>query len=122
VIATLDERISRLQQFHARLTSRAATAFVLVLIPERLPIDETARAAEQLAEAGVDIGTIVVNQVVPESAAGDFIEARRAQEAVHLARIERVFAGYRRVRVPRRPTDVHGLADLEAMAAALFAT
>lgn len=121
IIEALEERMARLQQFRGRLTSRATTAFVLVVIPERLPIDETARAAEQLAETGIDIAGIIVNQVVPGSATGEFIEARRAQEQVHLQRIERVFAGYRRASVPQRASDVHGLADLEAIAAALFA-
>ena len=121
IIAALDERIHRLQQFRARLISRATTAFVLVLIPERLPIDETARAAEQLADTGVDIAGIIVNQVVPDSARGEFIEARREQERMHLARIERLFARFRRVRVSQRTSDVHGLADLDAIATALFA-
>jgi arsenite-transporting ATPase len=121
IIRALEERMERLQLFRARLTSRATTAFVLVLIPERLPIDETARAAEQLGESGIDIGAIVVNQVVPDTATGEFIEARRRQERVHLARIDRLFAGHRRVRVARRAADVHGLEDLEAIAAMLFA-
>ncbi len=121
IIATLEARIERLRTFRARLTSRASTAFVLVLIPEKLPIDESIRAVEQFTETGVDIGGIIVNQVIPDSATGAFIEARRVQERVHLARIDRVFAEYRRVRVPRRPADVHGLDDLAAVAAQIFA-
>jgi arsenite-transporting ATPase len=121
IIGAIEERVARLQQFRGRLTSRATAAFALVVIPERLPIDETARAAEQLAETSIDIAAVIVNQVVPASATGEFIEARRAQERVHLQRIERVFAGHRRAYVPQRASDVHGLADLEAIASALFA-
>lgn len=120
IILTLDERINRLQAFRARVTSSETTAFVLVVIPERLPIDETARAVEQLTATGVAVAAIVVNQVVPDSARGDFIEARRAQEQVHLARIDQLFAGYPRIRIAQRTSDVHGLADLEAIAAALL--
>jgi hypothetical protein len=122
IVNTLEERIARLQQFRARVTSGATTAFVLVLIPERLPIDETARAAEQLADGGIRVGSVIVNRVIPESAAGEFIEARRRQERVHLAEIERVFAGYYRSYLPQHATDIHGLADLDAIARALFAT
>src|SRR5262249_1294956 len=95
------------------------TGFVLVLVPERLPIDETARAAERLADAGIDVGAVVVNRVLPTDASGDFVEARRRQERVHLLEIERRFAPYAMVRVPQQPTDVHGVASLEAVAAAL---
>lgn len=121
IVAALEDRVERLQQFRARLTSRTTTAFVLVLIPERLPIDETARAADELTDAGVAIAGIIVNQVVPDSATGEFIESRRRQERVHLAHIDRLFAGYHRVRVPQRASDVQGLDDLEAIARVLFA-
>ncbi|MGE0393175.1 MAG: ArsA family ATPase [Vicinamibacterales bacterium] len=119
IIATLEERITRLRLFHDRLTGPAA-AFVFVLIPEKLPIDETARALEQLQAAGVAVAGLIVNQVIPESATGAFIEARREQERAHLARIDRLFAQYSRVRVPRRPADVHGLEDLAAVAGAVL--
>lgn len=116
IIGTLDERIARLQQFRNRITSRATTGFVLVVIPERLPVDETARAAEQLEETGVDIGAIIVNNVVPDSAHGAFIDARREQQRVHLQRIDRLFAGHHRVRLAQRAADIQGVAQLESIA------
>lgn len=120
IIETLEERMARLRAFRARLTTRGLTAFVLVLIPEKLPIDETARALEQLEEAQVEIAGLIVNQVIPDSAAGAFIDARREQERVHLARIDRQFGAYRRVRVTRRPADVHGIEELASVAAAIL--
>lgn len=118
IIATLEERIARLRTFHARITG-PSTAFVFVLIPEKLPIDETARALEQLDTTGVHVAALIVNQVIPESASGAFIEARRAQEAVHLARIDTLFGRHVRIRVPRQPADVHGFDDLAVIAAAI---
>jgi arsenite-transporting ATPase len=119
IIATLEERIARLRLFHERLTG-PTTAFVFVLIPEKLPIDETARALEELEAARVPVAGLIVNQVIPDSATGAFIEARRAQESVHLARIDELYARHPRVRVPRRPADVHGLEDLAAVGAAIL--
>jgi len=119
IAAALEDRIARLDAFRGRLTSRAITGFVLVLVPERLPIDETARAAERLAEAGIDVGAVIVNRVLPAEASGEFVEARRRQERVHLLEIERRFAPYFMMRVPQQPTDVHGVVGLEAIAAAL---
>ncbi len=120
IIDTLEDTIDRLRTFRRRLTTRGETAFVLVLIPEKLPIDETARALAQLEETGVDIAGLVVNQVIPNSAAGAYIEARREQERLHLARIDHEFGAYPRVRVTRRPADVHGLRDLASVADSLF--
>ena len=58
-------------------------------------------------------------QVLPDDATGAFIEARRVQERVHLAQIERLFAGLHRVRVTRRASDVQGVAGLQAIATAI---
>jgi arsenite-transporting ATPase len=57
--------------------------------------------------------------VLPSDASGEFVEARRRQERVHLLEIDRRFAPYFMVRVPQQPTDVHGVAGLDAIAAAL---
>jgi arsenite-transporting ATPase len=120
IVATLEARVAKLEALKARLTSPSITAFVLVLLAERLPIDESVRAAEQLRDAGVTIGAMVVNRVLPADARGDFIEARRRQQEVHLREIDRRFGEFRRVRVVERRADIHGLADLGDVAANLL--
>jgi arsenite/tail-anchored protein-transporting ATPase len=120
IVASLESRIARLEAVRGRLTAHRDTAFVLVLTPERLPIDETARAADQLRDAGLSLGGLVVNRVLPDAATGDFIEARRRQQQVYLAEIARRFAGAPLVHIAERRADVHGIADLEAIAASLM--
>ena len=120
IILALDARIARLDALRTRLTSHRDTAFVLVLIPERLPLDETVRAADQLEQAGLSLGGIVVNRVLPADASGAFVEARRRQQQVYLSEIDRRFAAARRTRVVERPSDVHGIDDLLGIAASLF--
>ncbi len=120
ILASLESRIDRLQVVRARLTSANVTAFVLVLTPERLPIDESIRAATQLAEIGVKVSAVVVNRVLPAAATGDFIEARRRQQLVYLEEIDRRFPGDALVQVMERRSDIHGIADLEAIAGMLF--
>src|ERR671912_2282393 len=56
IMITLSGRLERLRDLRARLMSGRVTGFVLVLIPERLPIEETARALAQLDETGVRVG------------------------------------------------------------------
>ena len=66
ILKSLSERFERLQALRARLVGGRTTAFVLVLIPERLPIEETARALAQLDDTGVRVGGLVVNRVLPD--------------------------------------------------------
>ena len=119
VMLSLGERLEHLREFRARLLSPRVSAFVLVLVAERLPIEETARAIEQLRDAGVTIGGLVVNRVLPETSPDPFLRSRHDQEQVYLDEIERRFASYHRVRVPQLPSDVHGIATLEQLAGML---
>jgi arsenite-transporting ATPase len=116
VMIKLAERLENLREFRARLLSPRICAFVLVLVAERLPIEETARAIEQLKEAGVTIGGLVVNRVLPESSPDPFLRSRHDQEVIYLDEIEKRFKSYARVRVPQLPSDVHGIKTLEHLA------
>jgi len=120
ILVSLAERLDRLQAFKARLLSRRVTAFVLVLIAERLPIEESARALGQLDEAGISVGALIVNRVLPERSADPFLQARQAQEGEYLQEIDRRFSSHLRRRVPQLSRDVHGLDALETIATALF--
>jgi arsenite/tail-anchored protein-transporting ATPase len=115
VMMALKERLEHLREFRARLLSPRLCAFVLVLVAERLPIEETARAIEQLQEAGVTIGGLVVNRVLPATSPDPFLRARHDQEQIYLDEIDRRFAAHLKVRVPQLPSDVHGVETLEQL-------
>jgi arsenite-transporting ATPase len=120
ILASLEARAARLQSVRAALQRPEDVAFVLVLIPERLPIEESARAIHLLEDAGVPLGGVIVNRVLPDAATGEFFVSRKAQERVYLDEIERRFSGARRVRVPQLPRDVHGVESLERIAARML--
>jgi arsenite-transporting ATPase len=120
IMVSLGERLERLKEFRARLISPRTTGFVLVLMAERLPIEETARAIAHLDEAGIRVGALVVNRLLPASSADPFLTARREQEQVYLDEIDRRFASIGRVRVPQLPADVHGTGSLEQIGALLL--
>jgi arsenite/tail-anchored protein-transporting ATPase len=122
IMRSLSDRLERLREFRGRLLSPRATAFVLVLVPERLPIEETARAIDQLAEAGVNVGGLVVNRVLPDSSPDPFLRSRRQQEQVYLDEIARRFGRHPMVHLPQLPSDVHGLTTLGEIAARLMAS
>jgi arsenite-transporting ATPase len=105
----------------ARMVSGRTTGFVLVLIPERLPIEETARALTQLDEAGVRVGALVVNRVLPDTSSDAFLTARRNQERVYLDEIAVRFAAQPRVQIPQFESDVYGFRSLERVSRYLLA-
>jgi arsenite-transporting ATPase len=94
------------------LLDQEATAFVLVLIPERLPVLETGRAVEALERFHVPVVGLVVNRVLPDGPLGEFLEQRRDQEREYLAQIGRRFGGRPTVKVPLFGRDVGGLEAL----------
>ncbi len=121
ILVSLRDRFERLQALRARLMSGRTCAFVLVLIPERLPIEETARAIDQLVETGVKVGGLIVNRVLPRDTTDAFLTARREQEQVYLDEIASRFADRPRLYLPQYPRDVYGLASLAPVAEALAA-
>jgi arsenite/tail-anchored protein-transporting ATPase len=121
VLTALDRRYRRLLDLRAAVTDRGRTSFVLVTIPERLAIDETARAFETLRDTALDVGGLVVNRVLPDGLAGSFYDARKAQEREYLDEIARRFPRLDRVCVRQQPRDVHGLEPLGSIGAELLA-
>ncbi len=120
ILRALERRGEKLDQVRSRLLHHNDTGFVLVLIPEKLPIEESVRAASMLREANVNVCSVVVNRVLPESAEGAFYQSRRRQEQVYRDEIIQRFAGYPLQWVPQSETDVYGLNSLERVSAALL--
>ncbi|MDT8449457.1 MAG: TRC40/GET3/ArsA family transport-energizing ATPase, partial [Wenzhouxiangellaceae bacterium] len=103
------------------LCDPARTAFVLVLIPERLPLEETARAIDALERIGIEPAALVVNQVLPELEEGDFFGARRRIQQRWLDEIGRRFGGLDRLELPLLADEVSRSAGLEALVDELHA-
>jgi arsenite/tail-anchored protein-transporting ATPase len=79
------------------------TGFVLVVVPGRLPIEETARTAELLRESNVYVCGAVVNRLLPTDAEGHFYRSRRDQERVYVDGIRRRFSEYPLAWIPQLP-------------------
>jgi len=120
VLGALERRAARLERVRRELVGPKVSV-VIVLVPERLPIEETARSLEALQGAGLRVGAVVVNRVLPEGLTDAFSLSRQAQEQMYLSEIDRRFASVPRIRVRQLETDVRGLADLERVACELGA-
>ncbi|WP_445012058.1 ArsA family ATPase [Vreelandella stevensii] len=119
VASTLIERRRLFHQARRRIEDKSACSFLFVMTPERLPILETDRAVKALEEVRIPVAGVLINRVIPADADGEFLAARRQQEATYLARIEQHFRHLPRPVLPWLPTDVQGVEVLEQLAAQL---
>jgi arsenite/tail-anchored protein-transporting ATPase len=116
IVEALERRANRLERAHAALVDRASTGVVLVLTPERLPIEETDRAARTLGEAGMHVRALVVNRVLPPDLQGDYYRGRLRQERIYRDEIDSRFAAFPSLVVPQLESDVHGIDALTRIA------
>lgn len=114
VLARLRERRARFQEAGRRL--REDAAFWLVLLPERLAIEETARAAVTLTDADLRVAGLVVNRLLPEEADGDYLASRRAQQHTYQGEISERFSDLWQVPVTQLARDPTGPEDLGRIA------
>ena len=70
-----------------RQLTHADTAVVLVLVPERLPIEETARTLRLLEESGLQVGALVVNRTLPQGLEGSTTGLERRRRTFTWARL-----------------------------------
>lgn len=118
----LDHLRDRQQRFHeARERLHHDSTFLVVLVPERLPIEETARTVTALSANDIAIGGLVVNRVLPEIDEGPFLAARIEQQRQHLGEIRTRFEGLALTEVLHDPRDVTSLEQLERIAEQLDA-
>jgi arsenite-transporting ATPase len=106
---------------HARHRLLEDTTFYLVMIPERLPIEETARALETLRHGGINVGALLVNRIFPESAGGDFMRSRLEQQHEYLEEIHDRFSNTKIVQIEQEARDITEQKQLQPIAAQLDA-
>jgi arsenite/tail-anchored protein-transporting ATPase len=119
ILKALERRGEKLEQVRSRLLHHNDTGFVLVLIPEKLPIEESVRAAKLLLDANVNVCSVIVNRVLPDAADGEFYLSRRRQEQIYRDEIVRRLGSYPLQWVPQFETDVYGMANLIRLSAVL---
>lgn len=116
IARTLIDRRRLFHRARRRIENPQETSFLFVMTPERLPILETVRAVEALEAVNIPVAGTLVNRVIPDDADGEFLRARREQEATYLARIDDQLTRLPRPRLPWLPTDVQGIDVLEGLA------
>jgi arsenite/tail-anchored protein-transporting ATPase len=104
------------------LSDESTSAFNLVLLPEKLPIEETARAMEDLYRFGINVVSLIVNEVIPTDVLNGnwFLERRRATQEKYFQEIETRFKDVLRKDVPLFDTDIYGIQSLRKVGKHLY--
>jgi arsenite-transporting ATPase len=104
------------------MRNRSTTVFNLVLLPERLPIEETHSAITGLDRLGIPVQSLVINQcILPEVIEGNrFLAARANVQTRYLSEIEKRFGDFVRTRLPLLDRDVSDLSTLRQVGEVLY--
>ncbi len=121
-IERLKKEKLRYDQAVKSLSDGNIAAFNLVLLPERLPIEETARAIGDLSNFGIKVPALIVNEVIPiDVLKGNwFLEKRRATQEKYFQEIADRFTGILRKEVPLFETDIYGIENLRKVGKYLY--
>lgn len=98
----------------------ANTEFVIVTIPEALGVKQSERVIQTLAEYGLAVNKLVVNNVIAESD-NDFLQSRRQMQQGYLKHLYEEFENRLEVlEMPLAPSEVKGLERIRRVSDILF--
>jgi arsenite/tail-anchored protein-transporting ATPase len=104
------------------LRSRQSTVFTMVLLPERLPIEETQSAIIGLNLLGIPVQSLVINQcILPEVIEGNrFLKARAELQTRYLSEVDKRFHDRIRTQLPLLDHDVSDSESLREVGKLLY--
>mgnify|MGYP002410633350 FL=1 len=122
MIADLRKEKERYDAAVRALSDGDTSAFNLVLLPEKLPVDETERAAADLATFGIHVRSIITNEVIPRDVLQGnwFLERRRETQDKYLKQIDEKFNDLIRAEVPLFESDIYGVENLRKVGKVLY--
>lgn len=120
--ADLERDKKRFDDAMAILKDPQRTNFQLILLPERLPIEETQSAIEGLDQLGIPVSNLIVNQVIPQEVImeNEFLKRRSGMQVEFLEEIDKRFHNKEIVRLPQLMQDVSTLEGLRAIGKLLY--
>lgn len=126
--AVLDELRNireKLDFFRETLTNPENTAFLMVLIPEKMAILDTRRALKMFEKLDINLSGVIVNQVYPPSLLerkdlSDFLRNRIKMQQRYMKEIKEELGEYIRAVVPMFDREPKGFDMIEKVAQHLF--
>lgn len=115
--AELEKDRLRYERALSVLRNRSSTIFSLVLLPEKLPIEESQSAIDGLQKLGIGVQGMVVNQVIPEEVikGNRFLAARAKLQSGYLEEIATRFSEMAQTRLPLLEHDISDVAALRTV-------
>jgi arsenite-transporting ATPase len=104
------------------LRDRKTTVFSLVLLPEKMPIEETHSAITGLDRLGIPVQALVINQcILQEVIEGNrFLASRAAVQRRYLEQIDARFGSRTKIRLPLMDRDVSEIDTLRTIGGMLY--
>lgn len=98
------------------------TIFSLVLLPERLPVEETQSAMKGLDKLGILVQALVINQTIQSQVieGNRFLQARANLQSSYHEEIDRRFASLTKARLPLFDHDISSPAALRQVGEILY--
>jgi len=112
----LNRRRERAAKVSGLLLNSSVTGFVFVLVPEFLPIAETRKGIDHLAQYDLHVDTLVVNKILPESVSDPFFQGRLEQQRQYRAQIDAEFPKQAKLDLPLLSHDIDTLESLQTIA------
>jgi len=118
----LEKDKRRYDEAMAVLCNKTSTIFSLVLLPERLPIEETQSAINGLDKLGVPVQSLITNQcILPEVIEGNrFLQARAKLQNSYLEEIDARFTDVIKAELPLLDHDIANLESLQEVGKLLY--
>jgi arsenite-transporting ATPase len=118
---------SKIKHFTDLITNRGRTAFLMVMIPEKMAILDTERAITMFEDLHIDLSGIIVNQVYPvgllqRDGLTDFLRSRIEMQQEHMREIQSKFGDLVLATLPMLTKEPKGFSMIAEVAEALFKT
>lgn len=93
ILEILSKRKDNLEKARHIMLDEAALEFAFVLNAERMPIEETKKAVKLLRGYGINVSTLVVNKILPDTLNSDFWQQKKLKEETYLREITEEIKG-----------------------------
>lgn len=125
VLDELRDIRKKLDLFRETLTNPETTAFLMVMIPEKMAILDTRRALKMFEKLDITLSGVIVNQVYPTSLLkrrdlSDFLRNRIKMQQRYMKEIKEELGDYIRAVVPMFDREPKGFTMLSKVAEHLF--
>lgn len=104
-----------IRKVNKHIVDAEKTQIVPVTIPEGLAVEETKRLNKSLLERGIGMRSLIINQVMPDSADCSFCQARQNLQREYIKQLEKAFFGKKIIKIPAWPGEVKGVEDLKKL-------